>query len=166
MRERTRAIAVLVAVLALGCLIGAAGTWIRYGRRAAGSTPASLGAPQPPPPRVRLPELLDMSSEQESRFEAIMAESRQRLDALRLEQRSKIDAVIDETNKKIHGILDDAQKAKLDAFLVDVEKRRGGEGRGEGRGAGPHGERGFGPPPPPWQQRGGRDPEQRRDPGQ
>jgi len=161
-RERTRAIAVLVAVFILGCLVGAAGSWLRYAKYGGAATRVAEGGP-PPPRQERLPELLDMSSEQEARFEEIMAESRQRLDALRLEQRPKIDAVIEETNQKFHAILDEGQKAKLEAFLADLDRQRGREGR---RGPGPRdGERDFGPPPP-WRHQGpgqepGRGPEAR-----
>ncbi|MDR0843538.1 MAG: periplasmic heavy metal sensor [Acidobacteriota bacterium] len=146
MRERTRAIAVLLAVLVLGCLVGAAGSWFHYvkhGDAQVDEVDKRRGGP-PPQRRERLPQLLGMTSEQETQFEKIMDESRQQLDALRVEQRPKIDAVIEETNRKIQTILNDEQKMKLAAFLADVERERGREGHG-----GPRDGRGFGPPPPP-----------------
>jgi Spy/CpxP family protein refolding chaperone len=151
MRERTRAIAVLLAVLVLGCLIGAAGFWSHYAKHGDAQVDEMdkrRGGP-PPQRRERLPQLLGMTSEQETRFEEIMDESRQQLDALRMEQRPKIDAVIEETNRKIQTILNDEQKMKLDAFLADVERERGRDGHG---GGGPRDGRGFGPPPPPRHQ--------------
>ena len=155
MKERTRAITVLIAVLILGCLIGAVGSRIYYAKYDRATTDAVRGDfPFPQPRRERLPELLEMSSEQEARFEEIMAESRERLDALGKEQLPKIGTVIEETNEEIQSLLSDEQKAKLKAFLTDVERQRNERQRDQGpRGPrgdrGPRGERGFGPPPPP-----------------
>lgn len=142
---KARAIVVLIASFLLGLLIGVAG--YHYFRPAKYANPPFEGRWEggPPPERRRLPEILEMTSEQEERFEVIMQESRRRLDALRVEQRAKIDVVMEETNQNLRAILNESQKMKLEAFLEDVRKQRGW---GEPRGSGP-------PGPPPREFRGG-----------
>ena len=137
MKTRIQAIAVLVAVLLLGCLIGATGSWLRYGKRmnvqADERREEALSLSQRG--ERQLPELLGMTSEQKVRFEDVMKESREELDVLSREQQLKIDAVIAEANKKIHSILNDEQKTKLETSLKDVNRRREHGSRGS-RGAG------------------------------
>jgi len=140
-KARLRAIAVLITVLLLGCLIGAAGSWLRYGKY----TRVQADERQEELPVLtqhneqRLPELLGMTSEQEAQFEDVMKESRQELDAMSREQRLKIDAVIADANRKIRSILNDEQKTRLEKSLEDVNRRREHGSRGE---------RGFGSPSP------------------
>ena len=133
MKARMRAIAVLIAVLLLGCLIGAAGSWLRYGKY--GNVRADEKQEDSPLMsgryEQRLPELLGMTSEQKARFEDIMKGSRRELDALSREQRLKINAVIEQANKEILSILENEQKAKLETFLNDVNRRRDRGSRGE-----------------------------------
>lgn len=132
-----QAIAVLIVVLLMGCLIGAAGSWLRYGKytRVQADERWEESPLSPQNNDQRLPELLGMTSEQEAQFEDVMKESLQELDAMSREQRLRIDAVIAEANKKIRSILNDEQKTRLEKSLEDVNRRREYGSRGE-RGAG------------------------------
>ena len=137
MKTKIQAIAVLVAVLLLGCLIGSAGSWLRYGKRmnvranekSEGSQLLSQHGEQ------HLSELLEMTSEQRIRYEDVMKESRDELDNLSREQRLKIDAVIAEANKKIQSILNAEQKTKLERSLQEINRGRERGSRGK-RGSG------------------------------
>jgi hypothetical protein len=149
-----RAIAVLITVLFLGCLIGAAGSWLRYGnygniRQVDGRQGDSSALPRRYYEQ-RLSELLELTPEQKARFENVMKKSRQELDALSKEQRLKIGTVIEETNKEIYSILNAEQEAKLEAFLNDINSRRERE-------RGTRGERGSGLPPKPQDRGRGQD---------
>ena len=137
MKTKIQAIAVLAAVLLLGCLIGATGSWLRYGKRmnVQADERREEASPLPKNGEQRLPELLGMTSEQKIRFEDVMKESREELDVLSREQQLKIDAVIAEANRKISSILNDEQKTKLETSLKDVNRRRENVSRGE-RGSG------------------------------
>jgi hypothetical protein len=140
-RARIQAIAVLIAVLLLGCLIGAAGSWFRYRKYANVQAAAKNENLQllPQYQEQRLPEMIGMTPEQKARFEDVMKESRQELAVLSKEQRLKINTVVIEANKKINSILDDEQKIKLETYLKDVNRRRE---------RGFHGERGSDVPSP------------------
>ena len=133
MKARIQAIAVLIAVLLLGCFIGAAGLWLRYGKysgvRADERNEESTFLPRNQ--EQRLPKLLRMTPRQEILFEDIMKESRQELDALSREQQLKINAVIAGTNEKIRSMLNDDQKTRLETSLKDVNARRKYGYRGE-----------------------------------
>ena len=144
MKTRIQAIAVLVAVLLLGCLIGVTGSWLRYGKYMETRAAERRGGPTFPPryqdqrlpdqrlPEQRLPELLRMTPEQKILFEDIMRESRQELDAMSREQQLKINTVVAGTNEKIRSILNDEQKIKLETSLNDVNGRRKRGVRGAG----------------------------------
>jgi Spy/CpxP family protein refolding chaperone len=79
-----------------------------------------------------LPELLQLTPDQEARFRATMAESRKQLDALRSEQAPKIEAIRSETNRKLSSILNEEQRKKFAAFLKEMENRRRRSPRGRG----------------------------------
>jgi Spy/CpxP family protein refolding chaperone len=132
-----RAIAVLIPVLFLGCLIGAAGSWLRYGKHMGVQAGERRGNPSLPSQHQeqQLSELLEMTSEQKARFEDIMKESRQELDVLSREQQLKIGAVIAQANEKILAILNDEQKTKLENSLEEANRRHEHGSRGE-RGSG------------------------------
>jgi len=137
MKTRIQAIAVLTAVLLLGCLIGATGSWFRYGQRVnvQAYERHEDALPLSPQGEQHLSEQLGMTMEQKIQFEYAMKESREELDVLSREQQLKIDAVIAEANKKIRSILNDEQKIKLEKSLKEVNgvHRQGSRGeRGSG----------------------------------
>ena len=152
MKTRIQAIAILVAVLLLGCLIGSAGSWLRYGKRMnVQANEKREDAPLLPQNNEQhLSELLEMTSEQRVRYENVMKESRDELDILSREQQMKIDAVIAEANKKIQSILNAEQKTKLERSLQEINRGRERDSRGE-RGSGS-----SSPPPKRGRGQGGR----------
>lgn len=141
MTDRPRALAVLIAVFLLGCILGSAGSylWLRNPvgppTRAIRNLPPGPGGPGG---HQRFSELLQLTPEQESRFREIMAESRRQLDALRTEQVPKLEAIRAETNRKLMSVLNEEQKKKFAAFLKEMGDR--GERRP------PRGGRGMEPP--------------------
>jgi len=138
MTDRRRALAVLIAVFLLGCILGSAGSylWLRK------SSPdlrdrAQRNGPRPPAGRQSFQELLQLTPEQDARFKQIMAESRKQLDALQGERIAKIEAIRSETNRELSSILGAEQQKKFDAFLKEIAKERRHQPRG----------RSFAPPP-------------------
>jgi Spy/CpxP family protein refolding chaperone len=131
MSDRPRALVILAAVFLLGCVVGTAGSLL-YSRKAlqgAGNTSVVRNQG-----RQRLPELLKLTPEQESRFREVMAESRKQLEAIRNEQSSRIAAIRSETNSKLLAILDREQQQKLADFLKSARERRERTRRGAGWG--------------------------------
>jgi hypothetical protein len=138
-RDRVRALLVLMGVFILGCILGAAGSHFWFKKYIQPVSGMRADGPPPPHGRTRLPELLEMTPDQEKRFGEIMQESRRKLDTLQVEQRPKIEAVLEETNRQIASILNEKQQKKYQEFLIELKKWRPRESRG-GR---------FGPPPYP-----------------
>lgn len=118
MTDRPRALAVLISVFLLGCVLGIAGAnlWLRHNASAArrSSTDNYLR---------RMPDL-NLTAEQETQFEQIVGEMRKQLADVRKEQRPKIDAIRNETNHKLMSILNGEQKKKFESFIKDMNDRR------------------------------------------
>jgi len=150
-RDRVRAWVILVGVFLLGSLLAAGGAyfWFKMHPEIRGSH--RDGGPPPPRGHRRLPEMLEMTPEQEARFGEIMKESRRQLDALQKEQRSRIEKVLEETNRNVSSILDERQRGMFAEYLEDIRcwrspggrERRFGSPRGPDRRVPPM------PPPPP-----------------
>jgi hypothetical protein len=139
-KDRVRAFIVLIAVFVFGCFLGAAGSYFWFVKYSKPTVASRENGPPPPHGRPRLPELLEMTQDQEFRFGEIIKESRRQLDALQTEQQPKIEAVVEATNQKISSILDEKQRIKYLSFLEELKKWRSREPHGGGR---------FGPPPDP-----------------
>ena len=137
MKERPRAIAVLISVFLLGCILGSGGSYFYFKKYSNPPMISREDGPPPPHGLRRWPELLQMTPEQDARFKEIMRESRQKLDALSVQQSQKIQSILTETNQKISSILDDKQRDKFQDLLRDIENWRSRERR----------DRRFGPPP-------------------
>ena len=117
MTDRPRALAVLISVFLLGCILGTAGSylWLRNSPSAARrSTHSYLRG---------LPDL-NLTPEQEKQFGQIVREMRKQLDDLRKDQRSKIEAIRNETNRKLMSILNEEQKKKFASFVKEMNNRR------------------------------------------
>ncbi len=125
MKDRLRALAVLVAVFLVGIIIGAAGSffWLKP------STDAVRTFDDvPPPPKTEMtrppfPEL-NLTEEQKKQFEGIMAETRKKFEeteALKRDQMIDLDkrrdVILTEHNRKVGAILDEDQKMKFDSFV-------------------------------------------------
>lgn len=137
MKERPRAIAVLIAVFLLGCILGSGGSYFYFKKYSKPPMISREGGPPPPHGLRKWPEILKMTPEQDARFKEIMQESRKKLDALSMQQGQKIQSILAETNKKISSILDEKQREKFQELLRDIENWRSRERR----------DRRFGPPP-------------------
>ena len=122
MSSRLRALSVLIAVFLTGMVIGSGSLhlWLK-----------SHPAYRPIPDRMfayshhRLPELLQLSPEQERRFREIMGESRQKFDAAWTECAPKFGTIRAEVHAKILAILDNEQKKRFETFLKEMETLRG-----------------------------------------
>ena len=149
MKDRPRALAVLISVFLLGCIIGAGGSYFWFRNL---SVPARRAGQGPPPGspagHPRMEELLQLTKEQESQFGKIMEESRRKIDAVRAqdepkiralfsEQQPKIEAILADTNRKLMAILNEDQQKKFESLWQEMSKRRRGPPRG-GRGMEPH----------------------------
>jgi len=133
-RDRPRALAVLLAVFLAGCLVGGAGSfvWLRKAAATAGSRPAGRGQE-----RQKLKEVLQLSPEQEAQFTAILNESRKRLAEVQREHEPKIESIRNETNSKLNAILNPEQQRKFAEFRREMRSRRRPPGAREGAGPQP-----------------------------
>jgi len=137
-KERPRALAVLIAVFLLGCLAGSAGSYFYFkkaldsGRR----TPdfgdgAMKNGPMPRPEPMNFKELLQLTPEQDEQFKQILGESRKKMTEFRKqtetfhsEQDARIKTIISEMNRKLNSMLNEEQKKKFEAWQKDFEGRR------------------------------------------
>ncbi len=125
MKDRIRALAVLVAVFLVGIIIGAAGSffWLKPSTDVVRTVddippPPKTGMTRPPFPELNLSEV------QKKQFEEIMAETRKKfeeMEALRRDQMIDLDkrrdSILAEHNLKVGAILDEDQKMKFDNFV-------------------------------------------------
>lgn len=135
MKDRPRALAVLIAVFLVGCIVGTAGSyfWFHWRQEPVIRTTENWRSRRPPEP-LRLHELLQLDAQQTARYREIMAEMRQELEQLRVEQAPKLEAIRSETNRKLVAILNEEQQKKFDNFVKEMESfrmhspgRRGGD---------------------------------------
>lgn len=131
MKDRARAMAVIIAVLLAGCLLGVAGLhfWER-GFRAQNGIPLT--------PRVqgqteRLAKRLQLTAAQEAQLKAILEDSRHQINNGRAELEMKLETIRNQTNEKIAAILNDEQKRAFQKLLGEAAAHRGHAVPGEGR---------------------------------
>jgi hypothetical protein len=134
MKDRPRALAVLVAVFLFGIIIGAAGSffWLKPSDEVI--RPYNRSRPPAPPPQMQdpkkiLPQILQMTPEQEAQYDKFIEETFKQLDALRMGQRSKSFEIWSEFNRRLRAILDEEQKKKFDAFRENAEEMRDRDGK-------------------------------------
>ena len=159
MKDRPRALAVLISVFLLGCIIGSGGAylWLRksqnHERRDFQGQDFRRG---PGPGRQSFQAMLNLSDEQEKQFRQIMEDSSRQIQAVRQRYRPEIEgvfakqwpqiqAIMTATNGKLMSILNEEQKKSFESFLKQAENRSRQNPFG-GRGMGPRQE--FQPPPP------------------
>ncbi len=132
MKDRARALAVMIAILLAGCLLGIASLriWERGFRGRDGSflTPRAQGQTE------RLAKRFRLSAEQEAQLKAILEDSRRQINNGRAELETKLETIRKQTNEKIAAILNDEQKEAFRKLLSEAEAHRGHSGRGEGKG--------------------------------
>jgi hypothetical protein len=144
--DRPRALAVLITVFLLGCIVGSAGFYYWSGKSpeipAAGTENAMPKIPERPK-LPSLPEHLQLTPDQEERYREIMSETWKQFESLRAEQEEMrgalrikqaplINDIWAETNRKFSDILNEEQKEKFDAFLKEMEMMRRHPPRGRG----------------------------------
>ncbi len=129
MKSRTRALAVMIALLLAGLFLGGAvhHFWeMRFPGRTAALT-------APPVQTERLARRLQLSTEQTAQLKAILEESRRQINAGREEYDSKLLAVRTRTNEKITAILGEEQRKRFRQLLDEAEAHRHPAGREAGR---------------------------------
>ena len=130
MKDRPRALAVLIAVFLIGIVMGAAGSYLwlkpsydisRFSESKRPSPPSNR-----PNDRPRFPEL-NLTPEQEKKFREIGMETWETMDALIKEQEAalakKRDSIFWENVSKTRAILDEEQKVKYNDWVEKVSDR-------------------------------------------
>ena len=105
MTSRNNVIAAIIAVLLIGCLVGASGFWL-WEKRAQNALNFSDGHSQYDY-SIRIFDRLNVTSEQEAKIKEILEESRQEILAGRTELQDRMDSIRIETNEKIARILNE-----------------------------------------------------------
>jgi hypothetical protein len=139
MKDRPRALTVLIAVFLLGGILGSAGMYM-YCRKELPPERRRMQnfSQRPGMGRPRSPEFLHLTPEQEAKFSEIMNESYRQLDKLRVEQgplikqldelrteqEPRIQAIFGEMNRKLMAVLSPDQQQKFSAFLKETDKWR------------------------------------------
>ena len=125
MKNRARALAVIIAILLAGCLLGIAGLhfWERgfRGRDAIPSTARGQGQTE------RLAKRLQLTPEQEAQLKAILEDSRRRINGSRAELEQKMETIRVQTNEKIAAILNDGQRKEFQRLLSEADAPRAAE---------------------------------------
>jgi len=134
MSTRTRAVAVLIAVLLLGCLLGFAGLRL-WQKRSEGGHGFSFLLGRRPEVSTKFAQRLQLTAEQQAQLKVILEESRRQIDAGRAEMDRKMEGIRADTNRKIAAILTPDQRTKFEQFLTEAGHQR------TGREAGGHGQR-------------------------
>jgi hypothetical protein len=140
-KDRPRAIAVLVAVFILGCIAGAVGSYYWFGVSFHPRAAFRRNAPPRIPKEKTLPVVLQLTPDQEKSYREIMAEAGEQFELLRMEegkfwnelrdkQRPKYEAIWAEVNRKFIAILNEEQKERFTAWLEDHKPPPPPRGRG------------------------------------
>jgi Spy/CpxP family protein refolding chaperone len=132
MKNRTSALAVITAVLLIGCLLGIAGFHF-YERSLQKRSVASFTSGVQGH-TGRLADRLQLNNAQKAQLDEILENSRIEIDAGRMELESKMQVIRTKANEKIAAILNDEQKKKFQQILNEAESRQQHEGRGHGHG--------------------------------
>ncbi len=122
MNSRKSAIAVMIAVLLIGCLLGAFGAWL-WEKRTENALNAN-GRYIEHDYSIRIFERLQITSEQETMLQEILEESRREILACRAEMQDKMDVIRSNANEKIAAILDENQRSMFERLLKESELLR------------------------------------------
>ena len=131
MNNRKRAIAVLIAVLLTGCLLGVSGLrfWENKFRGGAITDGGYTGHDY----SGRIFDHLQITPEQEKELEKILEDSRREINACRVELQDRMNDIRINTNDRIAAILDEDQKSLFESLTKGSESRGGGGHHGRGR---------------------------------
>ena len=131
MINRKSAIAVLIAVFLIGCLLGASGTWL-WEERVRGNVVINDRYIQHDY-SVRIFDRLQITPEQKTELKKILDDSRREINACRNELQNKMDEIRANTNDRIAAILDKDQKVMFEQLIREADSRGGGSHHGRGR---------------------------------
>jgi Spy/CpxP family protein refolding chaperone len=134
MKNRSSALAVIVAVLLIGCLLGVAG--YHFLGRGLQKHSAVSDTQRTQSHAGRLTGRLQLTKEQEAQLNAILEDSRRQINAGRTELESKLQDIRAKTNERIAAILNDEQKEKFKQLLSEADSH--GRSSDQGRGHGDH----------------------------
>jgi len=132
MKNRTRALAAIFAVLLIGCLLGVAG--YHYWGRGLQKHSAFSDAQRAQGHAGRLADRLQLTKEQKAQLNAILEDSRRQIDAGRKELESKMQTIRTQTNEKIAAILNDEQRKNFLQFLGEAKSHERPANQGSGHG--------------------------------
>lgn len=132
MKNRTRALAAIFAVLLIGCLLGVAG--YHYWGRGLPKHSAVSDAQRAQGHAGRLADRLQLTIEQKAQLNAILADSRRQIDAGRNELESKMQTIRAQTNEKIAAILNDEQKKNFQQIRNETKSHERPANQGSGHG--------------------------------
>ena len=138
MKERPRAIAVLIAVFLVECLAGSAGSFFYFKKTPdSGRRPPDFGdgamrnGPMPRPEPMNFREILQLTPEQDAEFKQILGESRKQMtefreqtDDFHSEQDAKIKAIISEMNRKLNSILNEVAEEEICGMAEGFRKQQ------------------------------------------
>ncbi len=133
MKNRARAVVVIVAVLLSGCILGTAGYHFFFEKRVrtqlavsnSGHVSGHAG---------RLAERLQLNKEQEKQLSGILEDSRLQIETGRNEFNSKMQEIRTKTNERIAAILNDEQKQRFQRILIAPGSHGGSADQGGSHG--------------------------------
>jgi len=134
MKNRASALAVILAVLLIGCLLGIGG--YHFIGRGFQKHPTVSDTQRTQSHTERLASRLQLTKEQESQLHAILEDSRRQINAGRTELESKMQTIRAKVNERIAAILNDEQRRKFQQILSEAESR--GRPADQGRNHGDH----------------------------
>jgi Spy/CpxP family protein refolding chaperone len=132
MKNRSSALAVIIAVLLIGCLLGMAG--YHFLGKALQKHPPVSDLQRTQGHADRLAIRLNLTGEQEAKLKAMLEDSRRQIAASRTEWNAKLQDIRAKTNERIASILNEEQKKKFRQLLNegDSHGRSPDQGRGHG----------------------------------
>ncbi len=132
MKSRTSALAVILAVLLVGCVLGIAGYHLiqrgSHGRADLSSTGRITGH------LGRLADQLQLTKEQEKQLGIILEDSRRQIETGRKDWDSKLQGIRTKTNERIASILNEEQKQKFRTILGSSGPHGRSDDQGHARG--------------------------------
>ena len=130
MNGRKTAIAVLIAVFLIGCLLGASGFWLW--RAKSQSIPDTNDLYSQDAYSVRIFDRLQLTSDQKIKLQEILESSRSRINECRGEMQNTMSSIRIQTNERITSILDENQRSVFEQLLKESESHGGGRHHDQG----------------------------------
>lgn len=134
MKSRSSALAVIIAVLFIGCLLGIAG--YHFLGKGLSKHPEVSDSQRTQEHAEGLASRLQLTAEQEAQLRAILEDSRRQIAASRAEWDANLQDIRAKTNEKIAAILNEEQKSRFQQLLKKGDSK--GRPHGSGRRRGDH----------------------------